>query len=83
VASGNTALASLIVVIEPSGHTCALFTAQIAANLGADVAVVPGRVTDPGGKWTFELLRDGAHPVARAQDVLELIGEAEVRGVPA
>ena len=67
------ALADVIVVIEPGGHSCALLTAQIAADLGADVAVVPGRVTDPGGKWTFELLRDGAHPVASAQNVLGLI----------
>jgi DNA processing protein len=69
------ALASLIVVVEPGGHTCALFAAQIAADLGADVAVIPGRVTDPGGKSIFALLRDGAHPVSCARDVLELIGD--------
>jgi DNA processing protein len=69
------ALASLIVVVEPAGHTCALFAAQIASDLGADVAVVPGRVTDPGGRWTLALLRDGAHPVGCAGDVLELIGD--------
>jgi DNA processing protein len=78
------ALASLIVVIEPGGHTCALFTAQIAADLGADVAVVPGRVTDPGGEWLFALLRDGAHPISCARDVLEVIhGWSEVRAVAA
>ena len=53
----------------------ALFAAQIASDLGADVAVVPGRVTDPGGRWTLALLRDGAHPVGCAGDVLELIGD--------
>jgi len=74
------ALASLIVVVEPGGHTCALFAAQIAADLGGDIAVVPGRVTDPGGKWTLALLRDGAHPVACASDVLELLGDGT--GVP-
>jgi len=68
------ALARLIVVIDAGGRSCGLFTAQIAADLGSDVAVVPGRVTDPGGRWTFELLRDGAHPVACAQDVLDLLG---------
>jgi len=69
------ALAGLVVLIEVGGPSCALLTAQIAADLGQDIAVVPGRVTDPGGKWIFELLRDGAHPVARASDVLELLGE--------
>jgi len=69
------ALAGLVVLVEVGGPSCALLTAQIAADLGQDIAVVPGRVTDPGGKWIFELLRDGAHPVARASDVLELLGE--------
>jgi len=73
IASQRTiaALAEVIVVVE-AGHSCALLTAQIATNLGAEVAVVPGRVTDPGGHWLFELLRDGAHPVSCAQDVLDL-----------
>jgi DNA processing protein len=67
------ALAGAIVVIEAGGRSCALFTAQIAADLGADVAVVPGRLTDPGGKWLFGLLQDGAHPVSCGGDVLELL----------
>jgi DNA processing protein len=67
------ALAPIVVVVEAGKFSCALLTAQIAADLGADVAVVPGRVTDPGGKWTFALLRDGAHPVGCAQDILELL----------
>jgi DNA processing protein len=76
------ALASLIVVVE-AGHSCALLTAQIASDLGADIAVVPGRLTDPGGLWLFALLKDGAHPVARAEDVLDLIYGAGVRGIAA
>jgi DNA processing protein len=47
----------------------------IAADLGHDVAVVPGRVSDRGGARMFGLLRDGAHPVSCADDVLELIGD--------
>ena len=70
------ALSSLVVVVEAAGRSCALLTTQIAADLGHDIAVLPGRVTDPGGHLIFALLRDGAHPVARAQDVLELIGGA-------
>ena len=69
--------------MEVGGPTCALLTAQIAADLGQDIAVVPGRVTDPGGRWLFELLRDGAHPVACAQDVLELIRGEEARTIAA
>jgi DNA processing protein len=66
------ALASVIVVAEAGGRSCAILTAKIGSDLGADVAVVPGRVTDPGGPSLFALLRDGAHPVARAEDVLGL-----------
>ena len=60
-----------------------VLVALVAAEVGNDVAVVPGRVTDPGGLRTFGLLRDGAHPVACAADVLDLIGHAGVRGVAA
>jgi DNA processing protein len=67
------ALAGVIVVIEAGERSSTLLAAQIAADLGHDVAVVPGRVTDPGGQGTFALLRDGAHPVGSARDVLELI----------
>jgi DNA processing protein len=77
------ALASVVVVVEAGARSCVLFTAQIAADLGADIAVVPGRVSDPGGKWLCELLRDGARPVACAQDVLEVIDGTGVRGVAA
>jgi DNA processing protein len=67
------ALSSIVLIVEAAGRSCALLTTQIAADLGGDIAVVPGRVTDPGGHWIFALLRDGAHPVAHAQDVLDLI----------
>jgi DNA processing protein len=77
------ALASLVVVVEVGGHSCALLTAEIGSDLGADVAVVPGRLTDPGGSWLFALLKDGAHPVACAQDVLDLIDGVDVRAVAA
>jgi DNA processing protein len=78
------ALASLTVVVEVGEHSSALLTAEIASDLGAEVAVVPGRVTDPGGRWMFRLLYDGAHPVSCGQDVLELLCDGrDVRSVAA
>jgi DNA processing protein len=71
------------VVVGAGERSIALFTTQIASDLGHDVAVVPQRATEPGGLGTFGLLRDGAHPVSCAQDVLELIGGVKVRGVAA
>jgi DNA processing protein len=69
----QAAIADAVVVVEARERSIALFTAERAADLGHDVAVIPGRVTDPGGRGTFELLRDGAYPVRDANDVLELI----------
>jgi len=71
----TAALASVVVVVEAGTRSHGLFTAQIAAELGHEVAVLPGRVTDPGSHDTIGLLRDGAHPIACASDVLELIHE--------
>jgi DNA processing protein len=67
------ALAQLVVVVETQGRYSLRLTTEIVTDLGADIAVVPGRVTDPGGLRTFGLLRDGAHPVSCAQDVLDLV----------
>jgi DNA processing protein len=75
------ALARLVVIVEAQGKVSALLVAHIAGEVGHDVAVVPGRVTDPGGLRTFGLLRDGAHPVSCAQDVLGLLYGAGVRTV--
>ena len=71
----TAALADVVVVIEANDRSSALFTVQIAADLGHEVAVVPGRVTDRSARGTFGLLRDGAHPVSSARDVLELLHE--------
>ena len=74
------ALADLLVVVEAGGFTSASFTTKIATELGRDIAVVPGRVTDPGGHRILWLLKDGAHPVASAEDVLEVLNGAGARG---
>jgi DNA processing protein len=70
------ALADVVVIVEAGEQSSTLLAAQVAADLGHDVAVVPGRIEDPGSRGTFALLRDGAHPVACAQDVLEMLPSA-------
>lgn len=76
------ALASVVVVVEAGERSSALLAAQIGAELGCDIAAVPGRFTDHGGSGTFALLRDGAQPVACARDVLELLECSRARGSP-
>lgn len=72
----TAALADILVIVEAGERSSALFAAQIAADLGHDIAVVPGRITDASARGTFGLLRDGAHPVSCAQDVLELVHDS-------
>ena len=67
------AAASVTIVAEVAGTPVRPANAQVAAELGNEVAVVPGRVTDAGGLGMLGLLRDGAHPVACAEEVLDLI----------
>jgi DNA processing protein len=67
------ALASLVVVVEAEERSTALLTAQLARAMGRNIAVVPGRVIDPGGPGMLDLLREGAAPVACTRDVLELL----------
>jgi len=74
------ALADILVVVEAGGFTSTSFTAKIATELGRDIAVVPCRPTDPGGHRVLWLLRDGAHPVASAEDILAVLDGAGARG---
>ena len=70
----------MIVIVEAGGFTNAALTTKIATELGRDIAVVPTRFTDPGGNRILWLLKDGAYPVATAEDVLEVIHRAGLRG---
>ncbi len=70
----NRILAGLcraVVVVEASERSGALITARCALNAGREVMVVPGDVGQPTSRGTFELLRDGATPVACAAHILE------------
>jgi len=65
------ALAQMVVVVEAADRSGSLITAEIAADLGRVVGAVPG---DPGS-WhsagTNALLRDGAHLIRDARDILD------------
>jgi DNA processing protein len=73
------ALADLVIVVEASARSGSLHTTTFAAQLGRDVAAVPGRVTGDAARGSNELLRDGAHVILGPGDALELLFGA---GVP-
>lgn len=62
------------VVVEARERSGALITADFALEEGRDVLAVPGEITSSLSAGTNALLRLGAAPVTRADDLLELYG---------
>lgn len=67
------ALAQATVVVEAGERSGSLITAGQAADLGRDVAAVPGLVSSPLAAGANALIADGARLVRGARDVLELL----------
>jgi DNA processing protein len=76
------ALGQLTVVIEAAQRSGTLITADFAADIGRDVAAVPGPVTSDVAAGTNGLIRSGAALVTGAQDVLDLMYGVGGREVP-
>jgi DNA processing protein len=76
------ALARMTVVVEAAEPSGSLITADFARDLGRAVAAVPGRVTSGFARGTNGLLKDGAVPVTRTEDVLDELFGVGVRRAP-
>ena len=76
------ALGHVTVVVEAAQRSGTLITADCAADLGRDVAAVPGQVTADAAAGTNGLLRSGAALVTGAQDVLDLLYGVGARELP-
>ena len=59
-----------VVVVEARRQSGAMLTASAAGNQGRSVMAVPGSVRNAASRGCHDLIRDGAHLVASAQDVL-------------
>ena len=68
-----SALSKAVLVIEAGQKSGALITANYAAEQGKDVFAVPGKITAPLSKGTNKLIKLGAHPLLKAQDVLDFL----------
>jgi DNA processing protein len=75
-------LALGIVVVEAAPNSGSLITARLAADYGREVMAVPGSPLDPRHKGTNQLLRDGAHLVESAADVLDALKPLLGSGAP-
>jgi DNA processing protein len=70
------ALAQVILVVEGCGRSGARSTVDHAIALGRDVAAVPRDPVHEGSGLPNALLRSGATPVTRAQDILDLLASS-------
>jgi DNA processing protein len=77
-------LSRAVVVIEASEQSGSLITAACALEQGREVMAVPGNVLSGRNRGGHALLRDGAHIVETAEDVLRVVGleSRSVTGLP-
>lgn len=72
-------LTDVALVVESGDGANDLTGARAARSFGRVVAAVPGRVSSRASRGPHALLRDGARLVTRAEDVLELLCDADLR----
>ena len=60
-------------VVEGDYKSGAMITARLAMEQNREVFVVPGSIFSPQSRGPLSLLRDGATPVSRPEDVLEAL----------
>ena len=65
------AMSAAVVVVEAARTGGALITARLAAEVGRLVFAVPGDVDRVASEGCNRLIRDGAHPVLGAEDLVE------------
>jgi DNA processing protein len=66
-------LAQAVIVVEAGETSGALITAQFAAEQGREVFAVPGNINAIQSKGTNRLIQDGAHPLLKPEDVLDIL----------
>ena len=73
-------LSDAVIVTEASTRSGTMATVARALEQGREVFVVPGNITSPMSAGCNELLKQGAHPVTRGEDILEIIAPHLLRG---
>ncbi|MDX6581577.1 MAG: processing protein [Solirubrobacterales bacterium] len=67
------ALGEVVVIVEAAQPSGSLITADVALKLGRTVGAVPGQLGVRVAEGSNDLLRDGAHLIRDARDVLDLL----------
>lgn len=68
------ALADIILVTEAAERSGSLYTAEFGLELGKTVYAVPGPIDSPTSKGTNILIKMGATPALRPEDILDEFG---------
>ena len=63
-----------VLVVEARAGSGSLITAETALEQGRDIFVVPGNILDGRYEGGNELLKSGAFPVTKVQDILDGLG---------
>ncbi len=66
-------LADGVVVVEAAAKSGTLSTATHALNQNKEVFSVPGNITSPQSAGCNNLIRQGAIPVTKTEDILEVV----------
>lgn len=68
-----------VIIVEAALRSGSLITARLANEQGREVFAVPGSPLDPRSEGTNRLISEGAHLLARSQDVLDVIAAMRPR----
>lgn len=72
-------LSDAIIVTEAAARSGTLSTVMHALDQGREVFVVPGNITSPLSAGCNNMIKQGAHPITKADDVLEIIAPELLR----
>jgi DNA processing protein len=67
------------IIVEAGETSGALITATFAVNQGREVFAVPGSIYAPMSRGANRLIRDGAHPLLRFEEILEILDLGKVQ----
>jgi DNA processing protein len=69
-----TGVSHAVLVIEAADKSGTLITARLALDYNREVLAVPGPINSPTSLGTNLLIKQGATPITRSEDILEVFG---------
>ena len=67
-------LSHATLIIEAGEKSGTLITARLAMEYNRDVLVVPGSIFSPGSRGANSLIKQGAMPINKSEDILQALG---------